>query len=181
MVTIRRANINDAKVLSKMGSQTFLETFSGTCTDEDIKEFVQHYYNLPQVVEELTNEEDYFFIAFFNDEPTGYLRLKEGTSDVPLLKLYHSIELKRIYVLKAFHSQKIGAALMQFAIDFAVEKDYRAMYLGVWEHNEKAKAFYQKWGFINSGHTNDFPIGNTPQTDHWLMKFFPAKAVQKVT
>ncbi len=180
MITIRRANINDAQLLSEMGSQTFLETFTGTCTDEDMQAFVQHYYNLPQVIEELSNEEDYFYIAFFNNRPTGYLRLKESTSDIPLIKLYRSIELKRIYVLKEFHSQKIGAALMKFAFDFAIERDYRAMFLSVWEHNEKAKTFYKKWGFLNTGYTNPFPIGNTPQTDYWLGKLFPPKSVEEV-
>ncbi len=179
MITIRRANINDAELLADMGSQTFLDTFSGTCTDEDIQGFVRQYYNLPQVIEELSNEEDYYYIAFINDQPAGYLRLKESVSTIPLIKLYRSIELKRIYVLKEYHSQKIGAALMKFAFDFAIEKNYRAMYLSVWEYNEKAKAFYKRWGFLNTGHTNDFPIGNTPQTDFWLVKLFLPKLVNE--
>jgi ribosomal protein S18 acetylase RimI-like enzyme len=181
MITIRRANINDAELLSSMGAKTFIETFSGTATDDDLNGFVQHYYNLPQVVEDLSDDEDYFYIACLNDEPAGYLRLKESVSEVPLIKLYRSLELKRIYVLKEFHSQKIGAELMKFAIDFAVEKNYKAMYLSVWEHNEKAKGFYKRWGFINTGFKNDFPIGSTSQTDYWLVKFFPAKPVEAIT
>jgi ribosomal protein S18 acetylase RimI-like enzyme len=181
MIIIRRANINDAELLSDMGSKTFLETFSGTCTDDDINGFVKQYFNVPQVIKELSNEDDYFYISFLDDQPTGYLRLKDGTTEVPLFKLYHSIELKRIYILKEFHSKKIGAALMQFAADFAVEKDYRAIYLSVWEHNKRAQSFYKKWGFINSGHTNPFPIGSTPQTDHWLVKFFAAKPAKEIT
>ncbi len=157
MINIRRANINDAGLLSEMGAKTFIETFSGTCTDDDINGFVQHYYNLPQVVEELSDDEDYYYIAFVNDEPAGYLRLKEGATEVPLIKLFNTIELKRIYVLKKFHSHKVGASLMRFAIDFAIEKDYRAMFLSVWEHNEKAKAFYKQWGFINTGHKKRLP------------------------
>ena len=51
------------------------------------------------------------------------------------------------------------------------EKNYELLWLGVWEHNEKAKAFYKKWDFTDTGNKHDFPIGSTPQTDHWLMKF----------
>jgi len=181
MITIRRANSNDAELLSSMGAKTFIETFSGTCTDDDMTEFVKHYYNLPQVVQELNDDEVYFFIAFLNDKPAGYLRVKESVSEVPLIKLYRSLELKRLYVLKEFHSQKIGAALMKFAVDFAVERNYRAMYLSVWEYNERAKEFYKRWGFINTGHKNDFPIGSTPQTDYWLIKFFPQSTIEAVT
>ncbi len=71
-----------------------------------------------------------------------------------LLKLrkHKSIELKRIYVLKEYHSQKIGAKLMSFALDFAAEKNYELVWLGVWEHNEKAKSFYKKFGFVDTGY-----------------------------
>ena len=60
---------------------------------------------------------------------------------------------------------------MNFALDFASEKKYEMMWLGVWEHNEKAKAFYKKFGFEDTGFNHLFPIGNTPQTDNWLIKF----------
>ncbi len=59
---------------------------------------------------------------------------------------------------------------MHFVLQFAVDNKYDSIWLGVWEHNEKAKAFYQKWGFVDTGVTHDFPIGNTPQTDHWFIK-----------
>ncbi|HVZ95989.1 MAG TPA: GNAT family N-acetyltransferase, partial [Chitinophagaceae bacterium] len=73
-------------------------------------------------------------------------------------------------VLKEYHAKKAGAALMDFAIAFAKEKKYEVLWLGVWEHNERAKAFYKKYGFINTGYEHPFPIGNTPQTDVWLYK-----------
>jgi ribosomal protein S18 acetylase RimI-like enzyme len=172
MITITRATTDDAKLLSEMGRQTFSETFNGTCSNDDMAEFLELYYNLPQVIKELSDEEDYYYFAFFNETPAGYLRVKESNSDIPLVKLYRSIELKRIYVLKEFQSLKIGAALLNFAFDFATENAYQAIYLSVWEHNTKALNFYKKWGFINTGHKNDFPIGNTSQTDYWLIKLF---------
>ncbi|MES2849190.1 MAG: GNAT family N-acetyltransferase, partial [Bacteroidota bacterium] len=55
---------------------------------------------------------------------------------------------------------------------FAKENKYEVLWLGVWEHNDRAKKFYEKMGFKDSGHTHDFPIGNTPQRDNWLWKFF---------
>ena len=97
--------------------------------------------------------------------------MKEEESDVIEIKKHKSIELKRIYVLKEFHSQKIGAKLMNFAFDFAAEKEYELIWLGVWEHNERAKSFYKKFGFVDSGVKHPFPIGNTQQTDDWFIKF----------
>ncbi len=114
---------------------------------------------------------DFYFIAFIDNIAVGYLRLKEGFSEVDIVNEHKSIELKRIYVIKEYHSKKIGAALMNFALDFAAANHYEMIWLGVWEHNEKAKIFYNKYGFINSGIEHPFPIGNTPQTDVWLYKF----------
>lgn len=181
MITIRRATVDDAPLLSEMGRQTFSDTFSGTCSEEDMAEFLELYYNLPQVIKELSDKEDYYYIAYYDQLSAGYLRVKESKSDIPLVNLYRSIELKRIYVLKEFQAKKIGAALLNFAFDFVAENKYQAIYLSVWEHNTKALAFYKKFGFINTGHTNAFPIGNTPQTDFWLIKIFKPAELKEAT
>jgi ribosomal protein S18 acetylase RimI-like enzyme len=133
--------------------------------------FTKAFFNYNQIHEELENENDFYFIAFLNDKAVGYVRLKEEQSEVAEIKRFNNIELKRIYVLKEYHSQKIGAHLMNFALRFATERGYKLLWLGVWEHNERARAFYKKFGFEDTGHTHDFPIGNTPQTDSWFMKF----------
>jgi len=174
-IQIRRGTSNDASLLSQLSITTFLDTFRGTCTDEEIEQFVQLHFNADQVYKELQDENDFYFIAFDDNEPAGYIRMKEEESDVALIKKYKAIELKRIYVLKEYHSKKVGAALMQFALQFAAEKNYEAVWLGVWEYNTKAQAFYKKWGFIDTGAMHDFPIGNTPQMDNWLIKIIREK------
>ena len=60
---------------------------------------------------------------------------------------------------------------MDLFLLFAQQNKYEAVWLGVWENNFKAQKFYGKYGFVNSGHTHDFPIGETPQTDQWFWKF----------
>jgi len=167
---IRRAVSDDAQLLSQLSSVTFFDTFNGTCTDDDMHEFINQYFNVEQVYKDLQDINDFYFIAFINDDAVGYIRMKEEESEVSEIKKYRGIELKRIYVLKEYHSQKIGAELISFALDFAAENNYEAIWLGVWEHNEKAKAFYKQFGFENSGVTHPFPIGNTPQTDQWLFR-----------
>jgi diamine N-acetyltransferase len=60
---------------------------------------------------------------------------------------------------------------MNLVLKYAADHAYEVVWLGVWEHNKKAQKFYAKYGFVNSGHTHDFPIGNTPQTDQWFWKY----------
>jgi diamine N-acetyltransferase len=123
-IDIRRADINDASLIAELSTVTFLDTFKGTCTEEDIQQFVSDCFNKEQVSKELQDPFDFYFIAFINDEAVGYMRLKEENSDVPVINKYKAIELKRMYVLKKYHDKKIGAALMKFAVAFAVEKTY---------------------------------------------------------
>ena len=92
-------------------------------------------------------------------------------ANFPEVKKWKALELKRIYVLTEFHGKGIAQKLMNFILDFATEKKYEVVWLGVWEHNLRAQKFYEKYGFVNSGYTHDFPIGSTPQTDFWLWKF----------
>ncbi len=162
--------MTDAEVLSDLGAKTFFETFDGTCTDDDMKSFLAMVFPVDVIAGELKDENDLYFVAFYDGVPVGYMRLKEDYTDYPDIPKYKALELKRIYVLKEYHSKKVGAALMEYVIDLAGVKGYEAVWLGVWEHNHRAQNFYKKWGFTDTGITHNFPIGSTPQTDNWLIK-----------
>ncbi|MDB5223433.1 MAG: family N-acetyltransferase [Chitinophagaceae bacterium] len=170
-INIRRALPEDADLVSHLSTITFEDTFRGTCTDDDLQSFVDYAFTAGGILNELKDEDDLYFIAYCNNIAAGYMRLKEDYKDYPAIKKYKALELKRIYVLKEYQSKKIGAALMAYALQVAEQKNYEVLWLGVWEHNEKAKSFYKKWGFTDTGDTHPFPIGNTPQTDHWMIKF----------
>jgi diamine N-acetyltransferase len=170
-ITLRRITIADVPVLAAMASKTFYDTFTGTCTEEDMQQFLKQYYNHAQVTKELSDLNDFFYFALVDGEPAGYIRFKEDYSGLPIVKQWKTIELKRLYVLSQFHGQGVAQKLMDFFIDWSKKENYTAMYLGVWEHNTRAQKFYAKYGFENSGHKHPFPIGNTPQTDMWLWRF----------
>ncbi len=170
-ITIRRILIAEAPALSKMAKQTFYDTFTGTCTEEDMQAFLEQYYNLEQIKKELSNQDDYCFFAEINGEPVGYIRFMEDSSNFAEVNKWKSLELKRLYVLKEYHGKGMAQKLMEFFIAFAEQYQYELVWLGVWEYNFRAQKFYSKYGFINSGHTHDFPIGNTPQMDIYLWRF----------
>jgi len=163
--------MNDAEVLSALSMQTFYDTFTGTCTEEDMQSFLESYFNLKQVQSELSNEDDFYFLAEVEGKVAGYLRFMEDYANFSLMKQWKSLELKRIYVSKGYQGRGVAQQLMDHILKFAKENNYGVVWLGVWEHNLRAQKFYEKYGFINSGYTHDFPIGNTPQTDYWMWKF----------
>lgn len=170
-ITIRRIVLEDAPALAEISRQTFYDTFTGTCTEADMQVFLKDYYNLQQVQTELSNGDDFYFFALLNGAPVGFIRFMEDYTNLPLVKQWKALELKRLYVVKEYHGKGIAQKLMDFFIDFAEQNKYQLVWLGVWENNLKAQKFYAKYGFVNSGHTHNFPIGSTPQTDNWFWKF----------
>ena len=104
-INIRRATLKDASLLSQLSAITFLDTFRGTCTDEEIEQFVEDCFSTAAIYKELQDENDFYFIAIINNVAAGYIRMKDTESEVTEIKKYRSIELKRIYVLKEYHSK----------------------------------------------------------------------------
>lgn len=169
-ITLRRITPADVPVLSKMAKETFFDTFTGTCSEEDMAGFLEHYYNESALQAQLEEGIDYFF-AELNGHPVGYLSFKDETPEFDEIKGSTALELKRFYVDKEFHGKGIANVMMHFFLDHAVSQGYDVVFLGVWEFNYRAQKFYHKYGFVISGHRHDFPIGDTPQTDIYFLKF----------
>jgi diamine N-acetyltransferase len=170
-VGIRRLTVEDANALSKISEQTFFETFAHTCTKADMDGFLKETYEVKKIENELANPNDFYFFAEMEGKPVGYLRFMHCDDDYLFTQQKKAIELIRIYVLKEYYGKGIAQQLMNIIFDYSKKENYEVIFLGVWEHNERAKKFYEKFGFKNTGHTHDFPIGSTPQTDNWYCKF----------
>jgi len=168
---IRRGDLNDVALLQEIGRKTFDDTFGNTCTLADMRGVLERYFNTAQCESELQDPQDNFFFQEEASVVKGYMRINTiyGCS-LEALKPYKCIELVRLYVLKEYHGAGVANELMNFAITFARENGYERMYLSVWEYNFRARGFYEKHGFVNSGVQNDFPLGSTPQTDLWFVK-----------
>lgn len=168
---IRKAKPNDVTTLQNIGITTFTDTFGGTCTKADLQEVLTRYFNYNQCKSELENEHDHFFFYEEQELVKGYMRIN-NLQPCPLnnYSTLSCIELVRLYVLKAYHGTGVADALMQYAVNFAKQKGHKLLYLSVWEYNFRARGFYEKHGFSNTGIQHPFPLGTTAQTDYWFVK-----------
>ena len=73
-------------------------------------------------------------------------------------------ELVRLYVSAEWLGRGVGEALIHASISEVRQEGYRTLWLGVWEHNHRARAFYRKWNFREVGE-HIFQLGDDPQTD----------------
>lgn len=170
-INIRNIISSDAPVLSDIARKSFFDTFTGTCSEDDMQGFLESQFSPGKLLEEIREEGNHFYFAEADGQPVAFIQFMEDYRSLPLMKKWKALELKRIYVLSEFHGRSIANLLMEHIFQFAEDNGYEVIWLGVWEHNNRAKRFYEKYGFCFSGHTHNFPIGNTPQTDQWLWKF----------
>ncbi|MBL0056065.1 MAG: GNAT family N-acetyltransferase [Chitinophagaceae bacterium] len=170
-ISLRKITVGDVPELCRIARQSFYDTFTGTCTEEDMRGFLDEYFTPERLRTEVEDEQGNYFFALIGETPVGYMQFKEDYLGLPQMKKWRALELKRIYVLKEYLGRSVARVLMDHFLQFAADENYQVVWLGVWEHNERAKRFYAKYGFEFSGHIHEFPIGSTPQTDQWLWKF----------
>jgi diamine N-acetyltransferase len=169
-VTLRRLTLKDIPALSIIAKKTFYDSFSGTCTAADMDHFLELYYNENALATEMVDSEMHYYFAEIDGEVVGYILYKENNSGFEEMKNKKAIELKRLYVLENYHGKSIAQKMMDAFLDYANNNNFDLAFLGVWEYNYKAQNFYAKYGFKRTIYRHDFPIGNTPQTDMYLLK-----------
>jgi len=111
--------------------------------------------------------ENTFLLAYHEDQVAGYVKLRESKPPKSL-GTKNALEIARLYALASMIGKGVGKALMQVSIDIANKRAKEVLWLGVWEHNPRAIAFYQKWGFEKFDEWS-FLLGNDMQRD-WLMR-----------
>ncbi|HYY58330.1 MAG TPA: GNAT family N-acetyltransferase, partial [Pyrinomonadaceae bacterium] len=104
-----------------------------------------------------------FLIAEVDGVAVGYAKLHCGAAP-DVVTDERPIELVRLYVSREWLGRGLGEALMRECVDEARRKGYRTLWLGVWEHNDRARAFYRKWDFRDVGE-HVFQLGADAQTD----------------
>lgn len=162
-LTIRRANREDAGLLAELGARTFAETFATDNRLEDMAAYLEASFNLKQQMAELADPVSTFLIAEVGGLGAGYAKLHAGkpAQGVDGAK---PVELVRLYVSREWLGRGVGEGLMRACVDEAKQAGHRTIWLGVWEQNGRAQAFYRKWNFRAVGE-HVFQLGSDPQRD----------------
>ena len=162
-IEIKKVTLNDFDQLQKISKQTFQETFSESNSEENMKNYLEKELSIKKLTAELNNTNSLFYFATLNNEVIGYLKLNFGESQTEL-KDDKALEIERIYVSKDFYGKSVGQLLYNKAIQIAKQKKADYVWLGVWEKNLRAIAFYKKNDFVTFD-KHIFKLGNDEQTD----------------
>jgi ribosomal protein S18 acetylase RimI-like enzyme len=160
---IRRGNSADATLLAELGARTFAETFAADNTPEDLSSYLTASFNPSRQGAELADPASTFFIAEVGGIAAGYAKLLAG-EPAEGVEGDNPVELVRLYVSHEWLGRGVGAELMTACLDGARRAGHGTIWLGVWERNERAQAFYRKWNFRAVGE-HIFQLGSDPQRD----------------
>lgn len=168
-IAIRRATVDDAAALAEFGARTFYETFAKDNTPEDMR---QHLASAWAPALQRAEILDPTFATLLACDAAGRLagfaQLRAGHAPASIATV-QPVELLRFYVDQPWQGQGVAGLLMQSVQDQARARGARELWLGVWERNERAQAFYRKHGFRTVG-SQIFVVGTDPQTDHVMLR-----------
>lgn len=167
-MNIRKMDTADLALLQEISIETFTDTFSNFNTAKDIQDYLDRAYNDEQLQKELNCQASFFFLMTVDEQPAGYLKLNIDQAQTEDMGS-QTLEIERIYVRRAFKRMGIGTWLLELAQEEAKKLGKHSIWLGVWEDNQKALAFYQRNDFIYHGQ-HSFFVGDDEQTDLILMK-----------
>jgi ribosomal protein S18 acetylase RimI-like enzyme len=162
-IVTRTARPDDAALLTELGASTFAETFESANTPADFAAYMAAAFGEDRQRAELEDPDTTVFFAERDGEAVGYVMLREGRAPSGVAA-DDALQIVRLYARQRVLGHGIGAALMQRALAEAAGRGKDAVWLGVWDRNERAIRFYESWGFHRAG-SQPFLLGSDLQTD----------------
>ena len=159
--------MTDAAELADFAARTFEETFSADNDPSDLQAHLTTNYGLEQQAAELADPRVITILARSNNALVAFAQVRKST---PPTCVTHNapVELHRFYVDRRLHGSGLAQRLMAAVHEAAHEFGGSHIWLGVWERNPRAIAYYKKADFIDVGSTI-YCVGPDRQTDRVLV------------
>lgn len=160
---LRKARHDDAKALAELAERTFRDTFAADNTPKDMDRHCRDRYGEAIQAAEIADPRRLTLLCVDGARQAGFAQLHWG--DAPAcVKAAAPGEIQRLYVVADWHGRGVARQLMDACIAAMEARGSDVAWLGVWERNPRAIAFYRKCGFVEVGE-HVFALGNDLQRD----------------
>jgi len=169
MVTrVRRARIEDARIVAAVAAETFELACPPGTAPESIAAFIDEHLSESKFSAYLASDERIVLLADVDGEIAGYTMLVLGepadAGVAAAVSARPTVELSKCYVRAGFHGLGVATTLMEASLDAAAESGAASLWLGVNQQNARAIRFYGKSGFAQVG-TKTFLVGDELHDD----------------
>ena len=144
MISYRDAVPADAATLYDLHRRSFVETFGHLYQPEDLEAFFRRLSE-EGFRGELLDGEHRIRFAEADGEPVAFVKL--GPLKLPVEPAGPALEFRQLYVLKPWQGSGIAQTLTEWALAEARARGAAELYLSVYAENDRAKAFYRRYGF----------------------------------
>lgn len=162
---VRQATAEDAQAISAIGHASFSDTFGHLFTAEQLQSYLARVYGVNKITSSLGKPNNQYWVVTEPGNPksqaVGFLKVK-WHSPCPALSEATTIQLQKMYVLPQYQRSGVGHQLMDvFLATWHEAHPQQSVWLQVLGTNEKAKAFYTRYGFVPRLH-DDVTIETNP-------------------
>jgi len=165
---IRRVTPADAEVLSRLGAETYVETFGHLYPPEDLDAFLASAYGPERITADLADPAKAMWAVEMDGAMVGYALA--GPCDLPHEAVTPACgELKRLYILKAHQGGGVGSRLLATVLEWLERDGPRPLWIGVFSENLGAQRLYGRLGFEKVGEYL-FPVGKTQDREFILRR-----------
>ena len=158
---LKKATVSDLPVLRQLCIRTFSDTYAAFNTPENMQDYIAKSFRMEQLLQEMEDRDTSFFLIFEKETAVAYVQLHQSGSK--------ALEIVRIYVSQDHQGKKLGQQLFDHAVQVGKENHCDYLWLGVWENNPNALAFYRKNGMEPFGN-HVFKLGADAQNDVLMRK-----------
>ncbi len=161
-------------MLADLGGRLFQQAFARDNTPEDMRAYLAEHFTETALRQVLSTAGAHVLVLEHESEPVGWALLVEGSSaprrsELAPVQPRREVEIRRFYLEPRLQGGDAAPTLMMAALARAGALGAEAVWLAVWEHNTRARAFYAKHGFRRVG-TQAFQFGRDTQTDDVLVR-----------
>jgi diamine N-acetyltransferase len=166
--TIRLATTADAAALADLAARTFHDTFAADNAAVDVAAHRAKSYGAAIQAAEIADPTMTTLLMEHGGASIAFAQLRSGPAP-PCVAAQQPIEIWRFYLDKPFIGRGIAAMLMDRSLAEVGARGADVCWLGVWERNLRAQAFYRKYGFTVAG-TQFYDVGADRQIDYVMVR-----------
>jgi len=161
VISYRDAAPGDAAALSRLGAQTFTDTFGHLYAPDDLALFLENHSEA-KWRDDLASTELAVRLAEAEGQAIAYAKV--GPPTLPFEVTRPTAELRQFYVLEPWQGAGVAQALMTWVEEEARRRAAEQIVLSVFIDNHRARRFYERYGFVIIGQYH-FMVGTHADDD----------------
>jgi ribosomal protein S18 acetylase RimI-like enzyme len=165
---IVRATSADAQELSRLSAAIFPLGCPADTKPEDLAEYIERELTPERFRTLLAENRNVILAVRIAGRLAGYALIVHGAT-APDARCSADCEIRKFYIDPAYHGRGVAHALMKEVVATAGAGRISALWLSVFSGNQRALAFYSRWGFrIVASHY--FLVGTDHQKDYVMLR-----------